>query len=108
MLLPAITRFGLETATARYADASRAAGFAAASDSDDEACAKLAVGLEDLNGELGVPGPRAYGIEAAAWEAKLPIMAQQAIASGSPGNNPRVPTADEIVSLYRAVYAAND
>jgi hypothetical protein len=31
-------------------------------------------------------------------------MAQQALASGSPGNNPRVPDAAEIVALYRRVY----
>ena len=28
-------------------------------------------------------------------------MAAQALASGSPQNNPRVPTADEIVQLYQ-------
>ena len=107
MLLPVITRFGLEAAGARYAVASRTIGFAAVGDSDDIACAKLAEGLEALNAELSVPGPRAYGIDAQAWEAKLPLMAQQALASGSPGNNPRVPSADEIVALYRAVYASN-
>jgi alcohol dehydrogenase class IV len=31
-------------------------------------------------------------------------MADQALASGSPGNNPRVPTADEIIQLYQKVY----
>jgi alcohol dehydrogenase class IV len=30
-------------------------------------------------------------------------MADDALASGSPANNPRVPTADEIVQLYREV-----
>ena len=32
-------------------------------------------------------------------------MASQALASGSPANNPRVPTEDEIIDLYRRVYA---
>ncbi len=31
-------------------------------------------------------------------------MAQQALGSGSPGNNPRVPDADEIVLLYNEVW----
>jgi alcohol dehydrogenase len=31
-------------------------------------------------------------------------MAEQALASGSPGNNPVVPTADEIADLYRTVF----
>jgi alcohol dehydrogenase class IV len=32
-------------------------------------------------------------------------MAEQALASGSPGNNPRIPDADEIVALYDRVWA---
>jgi alcohol dehydrogenase class IV len=32
-------------------------------------------------------------------------MAAQALASGSPQNNPRIPTADEIQRLYRQVWA---
>ena len=35
----------------------------------------------------------------------LPLMAEQALASGSPGNNPRVPDAEAILSLYREVWA---
>jgi alcohol dehydrogenase class IV len=30
-----------------------------------------------------------------------PTMARDGLDSGSPANNPRVPTADEIVELYR-------
>jgi len=32
-------------------------------------------------------------------------MAAQALASGSPANNPRVPDAAEIETLYRAVWS---
>ena len=35
----------------------------------------------------------------------MDTMAEQALASGSPANNPRVPDHAEIVGLYRAVYA---
>jgi hypothetical protein len=31
-------------------------------------------------------------------------MAAQAIASGSPANNPRGPSQDEIIALYQRVY----
>jgi alcohol dehydrogenase class IV len=31
-------------------------------------------------------------------------MAEQALASGSPANNPRVPDVAEIISLYERVY----
>ncbi|MDR3521928.1 MAG: iron-containing alcohol dehydrogenase [Acidocella sp.] len=104
MLLPAITRFSLNAALPRYAEASRLAGFAAADDADQLAGAKLVSGLDELNAELGVPTPSKFGISAADWHAKKSLMAEQALASGSPGNNPRVPTHAEIVELYDIVY----
>ncbi len=107
MLLPAITRFGLEAAEARYAEASRTIGFAASDDPDAAAAEKLAEGLVALNRDLGVPTPGGFGIDKAAWDAKLPLMAEQALASGSPANNPRVPNADEIVALYQVVWSGN-
>ena len=35
----------------------------------------------------------------------IPVMAEQALECGSPENNPRVPTADEIARLYRPLWA---
>jgi len=104
MLLPAITRYSVPGAEARYAEAARRIGFAAAGDADGVAAAKLVTGLEALNKELSVPSPAAYGIKEADWNGKMDLMAQQALASGSPANNPRVPEAAEIVALYREVW----
>src|SRR6201996_5150675 len=104
MLLPAITRYSVPGAEARYAEAARRIGFAAAADGDAVAAAKLISGLETLNKDLSVPTPAAYGIDEAAWTGKMALMAEQALVSGSPGNNPRVPTAEEIVGLYREVW----
>jgi alcohol dehydrogenase class IV len=104
MLLPAITRFSVPAAPVRYAAAARQIGLAEADDPDERANARLVAGLEALNRDLGVPTPAAFGIDEAVWNAKLPLMAQQALASGSPGNNPRVPDAGEIVALYHEVW----
>jgi alcohol dehydrogenase class IV len=104
MLLPAITRFSVRGAEARYAEASRRIGFANERDSDAAAAAKLVAGLEALNKELSVPSPAEYGINAAAWNTRMELMAEQALASGSPGNNPRVPDKAEIVALYQEVW----
>jgi alcohol dehydrogenase class IV len=57
-----------------------------------------------LNKDLSVPSPAEYGIDEAVWNGKLELMAGQALASGSPGNNPRVPDMAEIVLLYREVW----
>ena len=67
MLLPAVTRFGLAAGQARYAEAARRIGFAASPD-DAAAAEALADGLAALNAELGVPTPRAFGIDPQAWD----------------------------------------
>jgi alcohol dehydrogenase class IV len=108
MLLPAITRFGLAAAPARYAAAARQVGIANAAMDDVTAGAALCHGLDVLNRDLGVPTPQAYGIEWDAWEGAMDTMADQALASGSPANNPRVPDKAEIVALYRQVYAGSN
>jgi alcohol dehydrogenase class IV len=66
--------------------------------------ARLIDELRLLNRDLAVPSPREWGIDAARWEELLPLMARQALDSGSPANNPLVPSSDEIVELYRRVY----
>jgi len=105
MLLPAVTCFSLDAAEPRYAEAARRIGMARDDDDDVSAGRSLADGLVQLNRDLDVPTPRGFGIKEADWERKLPVMAEQALASGSPGNNPRVPDAAEIVALYREVWA---
>ena len=107
MLLPMITRFGLEAAPKRYAEAARLIGFASATDDDERAAELLADGLASLNSDLDVPSPGEFGIAKADWDSKLDIMAEQALASGSPANNPRVPSKEDIVALYQAVWSGN-
>ena len=104
MLLPAVTAFSAESAPDRYADAARFMGVATEADSDKDACQKLLRELRQLNKDLDVPTPKAYGIDERRYFEVLPTMAEQALASGSPGNNPRVPTADEIIEVYKQAW----
>jgi len=80
-------------------------GMAQADDGDCVALDKLVGGLRQLNADLAVPSPRSYGIDEQVWNTSLATMAEQALASGSPANNPRVPTAQEIIALYGKVYS---
>jgi alcohol dehydrogenase class IV len=102
MLLPEITNFSISAAPARYADCARVMGWAAATDSDDLACGRLVENLRLLNADLKVPSPSALGHSASSDT--LALMADQALASGSPQNNPKVPTQDEIVQLYNRIW----
>ncbi|GAB3275030.1 iron-containing alcohol dehydrogenase [Parahaliea aestuarii] len=105
MLLPEVTAWSLPGNPARYAEAAKVMGMAGAGDGEDAALDKLVAGLRQLNADLEVPGPAAWGIDAGRWQALLPLMAEQALASGSPGNNPRLPEVADIVDLYQRVWA---
>jgi alcohol dehydrogenase class IV len=105
MLLPLVTAFSVSAAGERYARCARAMGLADDGDADDLAVDRLLDALTALNRDLSVPTPQAYGIDRARYEGLVATMAAQALASGSPGNNPRVPTETEIIELYRRAYA---
>lgn len=106
MLLPAVTAWSAPAALHRYADCARAMGVADESEGDQAAVARLLEELAALNRELDVPGPAAWGIDAARWDALVPTMCVQAAASGSPANNPRVPDTKEMAALYAEIWAS--
>jgi alcohol dehydrogenase class IV len=105
MLLPEITAFSAPAALERYADCARAMGVANEGEGNQSAVARLIDELRALNSDLKVPTPKSYGIDERRYAELMPTMASQALASGSPGNNPRVPSQDEIIELYKRVYA---
>nr|WP_321980873.1 iron-containing alcohol dehydrogenase [uncultured Cohaesibacter sp.] len=105
MLLPAVTRFSVPHAKDRYAEASRAMAVASHLDSTNEACNRLLVELDLLNQDLHVPTIEAFGIAPQEFRSLLPTMAKQALASGSPANNPVVPSATDIVQIYDELLA---
>ena len=105
MLLPTITQFSIPSAKSRYADCARYMGIALQEASDDVACNSLVQELIAINQELSVPTMSEFGIDKAQYFSLCEVMAEQALASGSPGNNPRVPSQQEIVGLYYKLWA---
>lgn len=105
MLLPAVTKWSIDGNFARYADCARAMQISSSSDSDENAARKLVEALQSLNQDLAVPSPSAYGLDKERWDGLLPLMATQALASGSPANNPRVPNEETIIRIYNEVWA---
>jgi len=104
MLLPAVTRYSAEAAPGRYAECARAMGIAGPQDADATAVNKLIEGLFRRNEELEVPSPKRYGIPEDRYFEVIPTMANQALGSGSPQNNPRVASASEIEQLYHEIW----
>lgn len=79
-------------------------GVAELEDDDATANEKLLVELRALNQELQVPSMAEFGIDQAVFMKLRALMAEQALASGSPSNNPRVPDQAEMIELYEQVW----
>ncbi len=95
VLLPAVTDFSWPGNEAAYGEIAAMLGIPATRE-------MLVVYLEGLNRELEIPRLReCCRNDEAAFEGALAKMAYDALASGSPANNPVVPTAEEIINLYR-------
>jgi len=105
VLLPATVAFMLPSAPGRFAEASRIIGFADTADSDDAASGKLIEGLRELLVELKVPSLTEFGIDRDDYFAKIRVMSEQAIASGSPANSPRIADAIEVAGLYEEIWS---
>jgi alcohol dehydrogenase class IV len=106
MLLPEITAFSASGSMHRYALCADAMGLPRGDDAHIRV-QRLIEELASLNRDLAVPGPRGYGIDQERWFKLIPLMVEQAIASGSPGNNPRVATTVEMTQLYENIWASD-
>ena len=105
VLLPTVTQFSWPSSVERYATVARLLGCCPFHLPDAQAAESLVVGLQQLNADLSVPRLReCRGVEETRFRTLLPTMAADALASGSPQNNPRVPTAEEIISLYEMAW----
>lgn len=102
VLLPTVTRFSVGAATERYATIAHTVGCAGRGLPAVAAGEALIQWLIALNRDLQLPSlSRCRGVTAELFASSLSKMAADALASGSPGNNPRIPTPAEIESLYR-------
>lgn len=104
MLLPLVTAFSVSAAPERYAACAVALGVAQLKDSVDLANQKLIQALYSLKQVLEVPSLQQLGVEKQDFDHHLYAMAEQAIASGSPANNPRVVSKEDIVQLYQKLW----
>ncbi|WP_029421257.1 iron-containing alcohol dehydrogenase [Alicyclobacillus macrosporangiidus] len=104
MLLPAVLEYTLDAAVERLAVIARVVNPALANVADRDAAVALVADVKRLCRDLNIPNLRGWGIDKTAFDEVVAKMARDAIASGSPGNNPRVPSAEEIEALYQVAY----
>jgi len=100
-LLPTVIEFSVLGNPRRYADIAEAMGEMTEGFSLLDAAYLAAEAVKRLNDDLKVPTLKGLGVEEKKFNSVVKQMAADAIASGSPGNNPRKATPDEIVELYK-------
>lgn len=105
LLLPEITAYSVPGALGRYGHIARLIRAASDTASDETSTRALIDYLQGLNHDLGITRISDFvKVDHHTFESKLTSMAEAALASGSPQNNPVVPNAEEIVALYRKVW----
>ena len=105
VLLPAVTRFSLAGAPERYATIAKTMNLCTANSSVEQGGEALITGLDRLNVTLQIPRLReCRGMDQAKFELLVEKMAADALTSGSPQNNPVVPTPQQIVQLYHEAW----
>ncbi|MFJ7664373.1 iron-containing alcohol dehydrogenase [Lysinibacillus sp. NPDC097162] len=104
MLLPAVLDFTKDACVDRLADIGQFFNKDGKNGTQEE-LANLAIeSIKKLCKKMNIGNLQQWGIEEDAFFAAIPKMATDAIASGSPGNNPKVPTHDELMALYKIAY----
>ena len=104
MLLKECLGFALDGAYDRFADLGRAIGAAADEDSDEDASKKLLIAIEEVCKICEIPTLREYGIKEEEFFPVIEKMAQDAIASGSPGNTRKTITKEDCIEIYKRVF----
>ncbi|MEH7046710.1 iron-containing alcohol dehydrogenase [Bacillus thuringiensis] len=104
ILLPTVLEFTKTSAMKRLAKIGRSLNKDLYSNSDEEVADYTLGEIKKLCFDLRIPNLKEYGIEEIEFENAISKMASDAIESGSPANNPRVPSYDEIKELYRECF----
>lgn len=104
MLLPAVLEFTKESAVDRLAVIGGIIRPDLKGLSNEELADITILEIKKLCQELNIPNMKTWGIEKDKFDQVVAKMATDALASGSPGNNPRVPTHEEIIKLYNICY----
>ncbi len=104
MLLPAVLEFSKASSIERLADLGRIFAPEAENLSNEQAADIAIASVKGLCLKLNIPNLCTWGIDKQEFENAVEKMAIDALASGSPQKNPRVPEQHEIEALYKVCY----
>ncbi len=104
MLLKVCLTFALDGTYERFADLGRAIGAATEKDNDETAAKAFLDAIIQLCETLEVPTLAEYGVDKEAFFEVMDKMAEDAIASGSPGNTRKTTTKEDVLRMYKELW----
>lgn len=104
MLLKVCLTFALDGTYERFADLGRAIGAATEKDNDETAAKAFLAAIIELCETLEVPTLAEYGVDKEAFFEVMDKMAEDAIASGSPGNTRKTTTKEDVLRMYKELW----
>lgn len=105
MLLAPVLEFSLQDCQRDLAQIGRTVDEGLVNESDEVAAKEFIRLIKQLCVDLDIPNLEVWGVDQGLFTDSLEKMATDALASGSPSNNPRTPTKDEIINLYKVCYS---
>ena len=104
MLLKVCLTFALDGTYERFADLGRAIGVATEKENDETAAKAFLTAIIELCETLEVPTLAEYGVDKEAFFEVMDKMADDAIASGSPGNTRKATTKEDVLRMYKELW----
>lgn len=103
MLLPACFDYVYDGAVERFATLAREIGAAKRGETDEAAAKKFVEACKTLCELCEIPSLEEYGVDRDKFFEVIPKMAEDAIASGSPGNTVKELNISDIVKIYKSL-----
>ncbi|MEK5442985.1 iron-containing alcohol dehydrogenase [Fredinandcohnia sp. FSL W7-1320] len=107
MLLPAVLEFSMDECYEKLAEIGRYLNPEMKGLAKKDIAINLVREVKRLCMNLNIPNMKEWGIDIQAMNKVVKKMAKDSLASGSPANNPKIPTEDEIEKLYQICYNYN-
>lgn len=104
MLLPVVLEFSKDACINQLADLGEFFNKDKKLLTKEELADLAIISIKEMCKKMNIGNLKHWGIEEDAFYAAIPKMTIDAIASGSPGNNPKIPTEEELRELYKKAY----
>jgi alcohol dehydrogenase class IV len=104
ILLPLVMEFSRVAAPEKFADIAEAMGEDIEGLTEMDAAQAAVEAVHQLCGDIQIPRATDLKLKQEDFMRMAPKMAEDALASGSPGNNPRRPTKEEIIEVYGKLF----